>query len=211
MMKKIIVSIVIIIICLLSYCLFFYIKDNDADKLASKESLKEDQTLVNSVKYMYENRELAKLENNNSVKVENKSEQEEKLEKENTTSLVAENNPKKYNNENKQKSSKAEKNEKVETNDNIEETTKEEIDKPKETVSNNNDSSQNIQKQEISEYCVEGGKIHIAGDGENEHGYYPTWESAFQALKEYIRDWDGCNYKVDQCACGLYYFWAKQN
>lgn len=30
-------------------------------------------------------------------------------------------------------------------------------------------------KQEEKIYCVDGGKTHMLGDGENEHGYYKTW------------------------------------
>lgn len=60
----------------------------------------------------------------------------------------------------------------------------------------------------ITNWCVEGGNIHLAGDAENEHGYYPTWESTYQAFEEYTKDWESCNYKINSCACGLYYFWA---
>ena len=63
-------------------------------------------------------------------------------------------------------------------------------------------------KQEEKIYCVDGGKTHIYGDGANEHGYYKTWDEAFKAYEDYTRGWDSTQFKVDQCACGLYYFWV---
>ena len=63
-------------------------------------------------------------------------------------------------------------------------------------------------KQEEKIYCVDGGKVHIYGDGTNEHGYYKTWDEAFKAYEEYTKGWDSTQFKVDQCACGLYYFWV---
>lgn len=59
-------------------------------------------------------------------------------------------------------------------------------------------------------YCVDGGKIHIYGDGANEHGYYETWDEAFNAYEEYTKGWESTQFKVDQCACGLYYFWVTK-
>ena len=61
-------------------------------------------------------------------------------------------------------------------------------------------------KQEEKIYCVDGGKTHIYGDGANEHGYYKTWDEAFKAYEDYTRGWDGAQFKVDQCACGLILF-----
>lgn len=63
-------------------------------------------------------------------------------------------------------------------------------------------------KQEEKIYCVDGGKTHIYGDGANEHGYYKTWDEAFKAYEDYTKGWDETQFKVDQCACGLYYFWV---
>ena len=63
-------------------------------------------------------------------------------------------------------------------------------------------------KKEEKIYCVDGGKVHIYGDGANEHGYYKTWDEAFKAYEEYTKGWDSTQFKVDQCACGLYYFWV---
>ena len=65
-------------------------------------------------------------------------------------------------------------------------------------------------KQEEKIYCVDGGKIHIYGDGANEHGYYQTWDEAFKAYEEYTKGWESTQFKVDQCACGLYYFWVTK-
>ena len=63
-------------------------------------------------------------------------------------------------------------------------------------------------KKEEKIYCVDGGKVHIYGDGANEHGYYKTWDEAFKAYEDYTKGWESTQFKVDQCACGLYYFWV---
>ena len=65
-------------------------------------------------------------------------------------------------------------------------------------------------KQEEKIYCVDGGSIHIYGDGANEHGYYKTWDEAFKAYEEYTKGWESTQFKVDQCACGLYYFYVTK-
>ena len=65
---------------------------------------------------------------------------------------------------------------------------------------------QNIPKQEEKIYCVDGGKTHIAGDGANEHGYYKTWDEAFDAYEKYTEGWESSHFKINQCFCGLYYF-----
>ena len=57
-------------------------------------------------------------------------------------------------------------------------------------------------------YYIIQGKTHIYGDGANEHGYYKTWDEAFKAYEDYTKGWDSTQFKVDQCACGLYYFWV---
>lgn len=63
-------------------------------------------------------------------------------------------------------------------------------------------------EQEEKIYCVDGGKIHIYGDGANEHGYYNTWDEAFKAYEEYTKGWESTQFKIDECACGQYYYWA---
>lgn len=63
-------------------------------------------------------------------------------------------------------------------------------------------------KQETAYWCVDGGTHHVAGDEANEHGYYSSWDSAYQAFEEYTKGWASCQYKINQCACGKYYFWA---
>ena len=54
-----------------------------------------------------------------------------------------------------------------------------------------------------------GGTHHIAGDGVDEYGYYTTWEQADAAAKDYMNKNSLYHYKVDSCACGVYYFQAK--
>lgn len=76
------------------------------------------------------------------------------------------------------------------------------------TTKNNNQSNTQTTQSNTAYWCVDGGNHHIAGDGANEHGYYKTWDSANEAFIQYTKDWDSCHYKIDVCACGLYYFWA---
>ena len=73
------------------------------------------------------------------------------------------------------------------------------------------ETKQEEKTQIKSEWCFEGGSKHIAGDGTNEHGYYDTWNDAFNAYEEYTKNWLSSHYKVNQCACGKYYFWAIQD
>lgn len=59
-------------------------------------------------------------------------------------------------------------------------------------------------------YCVDGGKVHIFGDAPDEHGYYNSWNEAFDAYEQYTAGWETSHYLIGQCACGLYYFSATK-
>lgn len=59
-------------------------------------------------------------------------------------------------------------------------------------------------------WCDEGGSKHWQGNGPNEHGYYNTWDAAWQAAQEYMKDSLSGNFMVRQCPCGLYYYWVKK-
>lgn len=63
---------------------------------------------------------------------------------------------------------------------------------------------------DLEYWCVGGGSHHVAGDGQNEHGYYNTWDEAYNAFLNYTANWSSSQYKVSCCSCGLYYFWAIQ-
>lgn len=65
-------------------------------------------------------------------------------------------------------------------------------------------------KSDLSYWCAEGGKHHVAGDRANEHGYYNTWDDAYTAFENYTKGWASVQYKISQCACGKFYFWAIQ-
>lgn len=80
-----------------------------------------------------------------------------------------------------------------------------------ETTTNNNtqtQATQTITPSDLEYWCVAGGSHHIAGDGSNEHGYYSSWNEAYQAFESYTKGWKSVQYKISQCSCGLYYFWA---
>ena len=75
---------------------------------------------------------------------------------------------------------------------------------------NNSQSDTQLDQSDLSYWCIEGGSHHIAGDGTNEHGYYKTWEDAHKAFEDYTKGWASVQYKISQCGCGLFYFWAIQ-
>ena len=66
-------------------------------------------------------------------------------------------------------------------------------------------------QSDLEYWCVAGGSHHIAGDGANEHGYYASWAEANQAFENYTNGWASVEYKISQCPCGLFYFWAIQS
>lgn len=65
-----------------------------------------------------------------------------------------------------------------------------------------------VTPSDLEYWCVEGGSHHVAGDGANEHGYYSSWNEAYNAFENYTKGWASVQFKVDCCACGKYYFWA---
>ena len=71
---------------------------------------------------------------------------------------------------------------------------------------NNDEDTNGTRVQE--DWCAEGGTHHIAGDGANEHGYYSSWNEAQIAFENYTKGWPSVQYKISQCLCGKYYFWA---
>lgn len=90
---------------------------------------------------------------------------------------------------------------------------------PKQQTSNSADETTKKEETQVTKtltpsdleyWCVAGGSHHIAGDGSNEHGYYKSWDEAYQAFLNYTKNWSSVQYKISQCGCGLYYFWAIQ-
>ena len=63
---------------------------------------------------------------------------------------------------------------------------------------------------DLGYWCAEGGTHHVAGDGANEHGYYSSWNEVQIAFEYYTKGWPSVQYKISQCLCGKYYFWAIQ-
>ena len=63
---------------------------------------------------------------------------------------------------------------------------------------------------DLGYWCAEGGTHHVAGDGANEHGYYSSWNEVQIAFENYTKGWPSVQYKISQCLCGKYYFWAIQ-
>lgn len=86
----------------------------------------------------------------------------------------------------------------------------EKVSKKKKRKNTTKNEKKERRKNDIKYWCVEGGSHHIAGDGKNEHGYFSTWEKAHKAFQKYTKGWASVQYKISQCSCGLYYFWAIQ-
>ena len=63
---------------------------------------------------------------------------------------------------------------------------------------------------DLGYWCAEGGTHHVAGDCANEHGYYSSRNEAQIAFENYTKGWTSVQYKISQCLCGKYYFWAIQ-
>lgn len=79
---------------------------------------------------------------------------------------------------------------------------------PTESKQNTNKNN-NTSKKDNSNYCVYGGPEHVEGDGKNEHGYYKTWDAAWEACQVYMKGKGTGNFKVGECWCGLFYFWVE--
>lgn len=90
--------------------------------------------------------------------------------------------------------------------------------KPKQETKSENVEKKNTEEQitkeltpsDLGYWCAEGGTHHVAGDGTNEHGYYSSWNEAQVAFENYTKGWASVQYKISQCLCGKYYFWAIQ-
>ncbi len=82
---------------------------------------------------------------------------------------------------------------------------------PQPVVPESNTQNIQTQKQPTSNWCVDGGTQHVQGDGANEHGYYSSWDEAYKAYENDTKDWSSGQFKIGQCWCGLYYYWAIQN
>lgn len=82
--------------------------------------------------------------------------------------------------------------------------------KGKQENTNNKDKNNNMSNIK-EKLCIEGGAKHILGSGKNEHGYYKTWDLAWKACQEYMKDMKSGNYYVDECDCGLYYFYVRED
>ena len=82
------------------------------------------------------------------------------------------------------------------------------VETPKEEPKNEKPQQKEITADDLEYWCIAGGNHHVAGDNENEHGYYSSWDEAYNAFLNYTVDWSSTQYKVSECSCGLYYFWA---
>lgn len=85
----------------------------------------------------------------------------------------------------------------------------------KKTTSDSTSKKDKTNKTEVEEdkyWCYEGGNVHYAGDDENEHGYYNSWDDAWEACKKHMNTLENsCNYKVSECFCGKFYYWIKEH
>ncbi len=66
--------------------------------------------------------------------------------------------------------------------------------------------------KKIPVYCYEGGSKHLGGTGPYEHGYYNSYQQAWNALTVYMENMNSGNYYIEQCLeCDKYYFYCKQD
>lgn len=205
--KKVFIGIVIFMIILVVLAILVYVilnmnEQTSADVISNissnilEESVKELQNTTNIVEKAIEEdkvvTQLAQEETNQTdTTISNSS---------NSNSSNNSNTQTKTNNSNKSTTSnKSQATNSTSNNSNKEQT---------EATAQTQPSSSEPTKQETAYWCVDGGTHHVAGDGANEHGYYSSWDSAYQAFEEYTKDWTSCQYKINQCACGKFYFWA---
>ena len=139
---------------------------------------------------------LRNAEEENRKDIENKKEENKEIEnntKVNEQKVIVQNTEITQNDNSKQNNNKTEIREEQKTNITQPES------KPKELTPN-----------DLEYWCVSGGSHHVAGDGQDEHGYYNSWDEAYNAFLNYTAEWSSSQYKVSCCPCGLYYFWAIQ-
>lgn len=78
------------------------------------------------------------------------------------------------------------------------------------SLNNKTSTSASTETKKTPIYCYEGGNKHLGGDGSYEHGYYNTWQQAWDALTVYMKDMNSGNYYIDQClGCNKYYYYCK--
>lgn len=103
---------------------------------------------------------------------------------------------------------------KTTTSSNSDSTTKKETS----TSSNNNTShtpstpktTTPTETKKTPVYCHEGGSKHLGGTGPYEHGYYNSYQQAWDALTVYMENMSSGNYYIEQClGCDKYYFYCK--
>ena len=194
-MKKIFIVLIMLITSLVAKPIDGDINDTNEDVaqniIPEQVTIDEQNNIAEDIIKIDEKQE----QENNSVQI-----QEEKKEQEINEKNITENKTQK-----KESKSNSIKNTPVKEQPVVE--TKSEPE-PKEEVKPATTPAKKEEKHEEKIYCVDGGKTHIYGDGANEHGYYKTWDEAFKAYEDYTKGWDSTQFKVDQCACGLYYFWV---
>ena len=173
---------------------------NTANDVQDNEIVTVDENLIaNEIAIAQEEQIEEELEQEQNVEVTKNTEEQENLNtlKEEAKVSKANSSQNTSTTENETaKSTQDETNTKQETIS-IEETTKEETQVTK-----------TLTESDLEFWCVAGGENHVAGDRENEHGYYSTWDEAYKAFEDYTKDWVSVQFKISQCSCGLFYFWA---
>ena len=207
----------ILMMCIISSCSYYGAVNEKGERI---DRIEEAIQITNSVENeKSENTEIKPKEQeiveNKENEVSRKENNEQKIQKSNNVqeikkSTQVENSTKKASKSVKNSNTETKQEKAKETNTQKETSKKTETEQKKSSATQTEQKNQTTQKQEKSIYCIDGGKVHIAGDGENEHGYYKTYDEAFKAYEEYVKDWDYAHYKINQCFCGLYYFCATK-
>ena len=217
-MKKVIIIIVILLICcsILGIWIFFNNKpiENSASVIA-KDMIKGFENIISfDDKKEDEKEEIQEVEEQKDIPKEDNTQQEQVIEQKQE---IENNKPIETSLSKKTEVVKEEKKSSPQPSQNKVETKQEKIVTPTPTPTPQPEPEPEptpvveTPKVEKSNWCFEGGTKHIAGNGPNEHGYFDTWQQAWDSLSEYMKDFTSGNYYIDQCTCGKYYYYVKQD
>lgn len=201
-MKKLIV----VIMLLISSFSYYGAVDENGEKITDLQNI---VGVENEVQNEVTENEIQEIAEENTVDEVNETENIEQveiaIEQPKEESKVSQNvNAEIQTKENKQPEIQKTTPKQEQVNTSVAETPKKEEQQPQQQT------TKTITESDLEYWCVAGGSHHIAGDRVNEHGYYSSWNEANQAFENYTKGWASVQYKISQCSCGLYYFWAIQ-
>ena len=231
-MKKVIVKIIILILCITCIIGFWMFKKHQTNLINTSESIElSDLNSIDEDTPELENPDeyIIPIENEENIIEENTVIDEVKVE-ENTpieqskteiTTTTKSNSSNKSSTSNSSTSSNTTTVTKPTTSTNKTSTSNTEKSTTNNSLTNNNKieppktttttPTQTTIPTTKSDKCYEGGSKHVAGTGPYEHGYYNTYKEAWNALTVFMEDMISGNYYIDECACGKFFFYVKED